>query len=163
MLPGVKLSAEKVVRLLIEKRLSVAVAESCTGGLVGSLLAGVPGASAVFYGGFITYTVPAKREILKIDAELLEEFGAVSRECAISMAEAARALTDSAIALSITGLAGPSGDGSANRIGTVWVAGVRAGTPALARVYRFSGGRNSIRKKAAAAAIELGLELVKNL
>ncbi|MDR0663697.1 MAG: CinA family protein [Spirochaetaceae bacterium] len=159
----VKFLAAKLVKLLIEKRLTVAVAESCTGGLVGSLIAGVPGASAVFHGGYITYTVSAKREMLKIDADLLEKFGAVSGECACAMAEAARALTDSGIAVAITGLAGPSGDGSANKIGTVWVAGVHSGHPALARAYRFSGGRNSVRRKAAAAAIELGLELVKNL
>jgi PncC family amidohydrolase len=163
MLLSVKFQAAKLVKLLTEKHLSVAVAESCTGGLVGSLLAGVPGASAVFHGGFITYTVTAKREILKIDANLLEKFGAVSRECACAMAEAARALTDSAIALSVTGLAGPSGDGSANSIGTVWTAAAGAGTPALVRIHQFSGGRNLIREKAAAASIELGLELVKKL
>jgi PncC family amidohydrolase len=163
MLLGIKFRTAKLIELLIERRLSISVAESCTGGLVGSLFAGVPGASAVFHGGFITYTVAAKREILRIDAELLEKFGAVSRECALAMAEAARTLTNSAIALSVTGLAGPSGDGSANTIGTVWTAAAGAGSPAIACLHRFSGGRSLIRNKAAAAVIELALELVKKL
>jgi PncC family amidohydrolase len=163
MLWGVKFRAAKLIELLIEKRSSISVAESCTGGLVGSLLAGVTGASAAFEGGFITYTVSAKRDILKIDADLLEKFGAVSRECALAMAEAARTLTNSTIALSVTGLAGPSGDGSANTIGTVWTAAVSAGMPSIACLNRFSGGRSLIRNRAAAAVIELALELVKNL
>jgi PncC family amidohydrolase len=163
MLSTIGHSARRLVKLLAEKHLSVSVAESCTGGLLGSLLARVPGASAVFYGGFITYTVLVKQKVLGVGADLLEKYGAVSRECACAMAESARARIGASIALSVTGLAGPSGDGSENPIGTVWIAGVCTGVPVFARVHNFSGGRNSIRRKAASAAIDLGLELVNKL
>jgi nicotinamide mononucleotide (NMN) deamidase PncC len=76
------------------------------------------------------------------------------------MAERALAVSGAGLALSITGLAGPSGDGSANPVGTVWVAGARAGGRVLTRLCRFTGGRNSVRQKAAAAAFMLGLEML---
>jgi PncC family amidohydrolase len=155
--------AARFIKLLTEKHFSVALAESCTAGLVGSLLARVPGASAVFWGDFVTYTLEAKRQMLGIDAGLLEKCHAVSRECACAMAESARSRSNSTIGLSITGLAGPQGDGSPVRVGTVWIAGAYSGVPTYARLHRFTGGRNRVRAKAAAAALQFGLELLNNL
>jgi PncC family amidohydrolase len=154
--------AERLVRLLAEKGLTIAVAESCTGGLLGNLLVRVPGASAAFWGGFVTYTLDAKQKMLGIDNCLLDEYGAVSRECAHAMAESARRLSGTDVALAVTGLAGPEGDGSANPVGTVWVAGVYPGNAAVEVVHHFSGGRNVVRAKAAVAAIGLGLELASS-
>jgi PncC family amidohydrolase len=101
--------------------------------------------------------------MLGIDSGLLNKYHAVSRECACAMAESARARANSTIALSITGLAGPKGDDSGIPVGTVWVAGAYSGIPTYARLHRFTGGRNRIRAKAAAAALQLGLELARNL
>lgn len=153
--------AGRLIGALTEKRVSVATAESCTGGLLGSLLVRVPGASAVFWGGFVTYTLDAKQRTLGIDALLLEKHGAVSRECACAMAEAARRLANTDTALAVTGLAGPDGDGSANPVGTVWIAGACRGRHTLAVTGCFTGRRNEVRMKAAAAAITLGLELAE--
>jgi PncC family amidohydrolase len=151
--------ARRLIRALAEKRLSIAVAESCTGGLLGDLLVRVPGASAVFWGGFVTYSLDAKQKMLGIDPRLLEDYGAVSRECARAMAESARRLAGTDAALAVTGLAGPDGDGSDNPVGTVWVAGIFPEGAAMEAVYRFTDKRNAVRARAAATAIGLGLEL----
>jgi PncC family amidohydrolase len=152
--------AVRLVKQLRERGLCAALAESCTAGLAASLIGRVPGASDVFWGGFVTYTLRAKRTMLGIDAAILERHGAVSGECARAMAERALAVSGAGLAISITGLAGPGGDGSATPVGTVWVAGARAGGRVLTRLHRFAGGRNSVRQKAAAAAFRLGLELI---
>jgi PncC family amidohydrolase len=151
--------AVRLVKLLTEKQLRIAVAESCTGGLVGSLLAVVPGASEVFWGGFICYTIDAKQKMLGIDAALLEHYGAVSAECACAMAASARERAEADLSLSVTGLAGPDGDGSANPVGTVWLGASYRGAPPSANVHHFTGSRNEIRARAAAAALMLGIDL----
>jgi PncC family amidohydrolase len=158
---GAGLMAGRLIRVLTENSLTIAVAESCTGGLLGNLLVRVPGASAAFWGGFVTYSLDAKQKMLGIAPGLLEDYGAVSRECARAMAESARRLAGTDAALAVTGLAGPDGDGSNNPVGTVWVAGIFPGGAALETVYRFTDKRNAVRAKAAAAAIGLGLELAK--
>jgi PncC family amidohydrolase len=150
--------AKELIRVMTENQLSIAVAESCTGGLLGNLLVRVPGASAAFWGGFVTYSLDAKQKMLGIDPRLLEEYGAVSRECARAMAESARRLAGTDTALAVTGLAGPDGDGSANPVGTVWVAGAYPQGTHVEVAYRFTGKRNGIRVRAASAAIGLGLE-----
>ncbi|MDR2795912.1 MAG: nicotinamide-nucleotide amidohydrolase family protein [Spirochaetaceae bacterium] len=156
-----KCEAVRLVELLTEKRLRIVVAESCTGGLIGSLLAAIPGASDVFWGGFTTYTVDAKQKMLGIDAALLERYGAVSEECARAMSASALKSAKADIALSVTGLAGPGGDGSLNPVGTVWVGGLRRGVPPLANIYHFAGSRGRIRAEAAAAALKLGIYLAE--
>ncbi|MDR0409817.1 MAG: nicotinamide-nucleotide amidohydrolase family protein [Spirochaetaceae bacterium] len=155
--------AGRLIKLLAENRFSIALAESCTAGLVGGLLARSPGASAVFWGAFVTYTIEAKQKMLGINAEMLEKYHAASRECACAMAESARSRANSTIALSVTGIAGPQGDGSDIPVGTVWIAGAYSGVPTRARLCRFTGGRNKIRAKAVAAALKFGLELTHNL
>jgi PncC family amidohydrolase len=155
--------AIRLVGLLKEKRLRITVAESCTGGLAGSLLAAVPGASDVFWGGFTVYTVDAKQKMLGIDAALLERYGAVSMECALAMAVSALERAGADLALSVTGLAGPDGDGSENPVGTVWTGGSCRASPPVARVYRFPGGRAEVRAAAAAAVLDLALDLAGKL
>ncbi|GHV88371.1 hypothetical protein AGMMS50267_07310 [Spirochaetia bacterium] len=146
-------AAEQVIRLAAEKKLLIAAAESCTAGLVADLLAGLPGASRVFWGSFVSYTPEAKVRMLGVDAALLRQYGAVSRETAISMATGALERSGADIAVSVTGLAGPDGDGSAVPVGTVWI-GV-AGTDRFrdAWVYHFSGSRNEVRRSAAGEAL----------
>ena len=112
---------EVVLPLLKEKGMRFAAAESCTGGEVAKRFTDIPGASAVFLGGAVTYTNQAKARLLGIDPALIEEKGAVSHEVAKAMAEQVRALTGADIGVSVTGLAGPEGDG-VHPVGTVFVA-----------------------------------------
>ena len=138
-------SIEEVVgNLLRQARATVAVAESCTGGMLGERFTSVAGSSDYFAGGFITYSNEMKIEQLGVPPEILQQFGAVSREAAEAMAAGARRRAKSTYALAVTGIAGPGGGTDAKPVGTVWVAVADpAGTIALHR--RFLGDRTRIR------------------
>jgi nicotinamide-nucleotide amidase len=135
-------------------RLTVSVAESCTGGLVGSLITGQPGSSAYFVGGVIAYSDQAKRDELGVPATLLMRVGAVSREVAEAMAEGARARFGTSLAASVTGIAGPGSDGSSKPVGLTYVA-VASARGTQVHEFRFAGGRASNRREAAAAVLRL--------
>ena len=102
-------TAEKLVKVLSEKKMTCATAESCTGGGVGYAITGVSGSSAVFWGGVISYDNSVKRDVLGVPEEVLATKGAVSPECAAAMAEGARRLLKTDLAVSLTGIAGPGG------------------------------------------------------
>ena len=161
---GIEDSDENVlgdVRVLIkrlrEKGLTVALAESCTAGLAADLMAQIPGASHVLWGSYVCYTAGAKISMLGLDPQRLEEFGMVSRQTACDMAQAALAKSGASIAASVTGIAGPDGDGSGIPAGTVWIAAVqKAAAPNVIKL-NFSGFRNEVRVQAARALI---LELI---
>ena len=144
---------ERVIRLAAERGALIALAESCTGGLAADLLASVPGASRVFWGSFICYTLHAKAQMLGIDPLDLDRWGAVSRETAEAMARGALERSGSDIAVSVTGLAGPEGDGSPTPLGTVWIGAARRGRQAAAWLNQYQGDRNEIRRKAAAGCM----------
>ena len=114
------LPEEEVMALLLEKRLYFATAESCTGGDIARRFTELPGASAFFLGGVVSYTNGVKAGVLGVDPALIEEKGAVSYEVARAMAERVRAITGADICLGVTGLAGPDGDG-VHEVGTVFV------------------------------------------
>jgi PncC family amidohydrolase len=137
---------------------TLAAAESCTAGLVADRLARVPGASRVFWGSFVVYMADAKTRLLGVDPGLIRRHGAVSRETALAMASGALEKSGAHIAVSVTGLAGPDGDGSGQPVGTVWIGIARRGLPSDAVVRRFAGDRNALRAAAALGAIE---ELLK--
>src|SRR5208283_3403862 len=111
-----------IVQLLTEREQTLALAESCTGGLMAHRITNVPGASAVLKCGLVTYSNEAKREILGVSAAALEEHGAVSEVVAGLMAEGARRRGRADYALSVTGIAGPSGGSEAKPVGTVFMA-----------------------------------------
>lgn len=149
-----------IINNLAAESLSVVFAESCTAGLVSDALARVSGASRVFWGSFVTYSIGAKMKILGIEKELIETYGAVSRECALAMAQGALAQSGADIALSVTGLAGPDGDGSGIPVGTVWIGWAGKKLPAGALLYQFSGSRNAVREAAAENVIKQLSEIV---
>jgi nicotinamide-nucleotide amidase len=145
---------ETTGKLLRRHGLKVAVAESCTGGLVAKRLTDVPGSSAYFVGGITAYDNAVKTEVLGVPAVLLAEQGAVSEEVATAMASRAAELLDSDCALSTTGIAGPEGGTEQKPVGLVFVACSLRGATEVERLRLF-GRRDQIRERAAMAALDL--------
>ncbi|HEY2025889.1 MAG TPA: competence/damage-inducible protein A [Gemmatimonadaceae bacterium] len=136
------------------RHLTVGVAESCTGGLLGARLTAIAGSSDVFQGGVIAYSNAIKTSLLGVPVDLLREHGAVSEPAVRAMASGARAALDVEAALAITGIAGPSGGTATKPVGTVWIALDLEGA-VNARELRLWGDREEIRQRAAQAALEL--------
>ncbi len=147
------LLAQQVVQLYTFKKLRVATAESCTGGLVAASLTSIPGASAIFERGFITYSNDAKVEELGVDPSLIDEFGAVSEPVALAMAHGARSIAKADIGLSITGVAGPGGGSVDKPVGLVYI-GYATEQVQKARRLMLDGYRNDIRMHATRNALE---------
>lgn len=147
--------ASKVISCLRGKTL--ATAESCTGGGIGSALTAVFGASAVYKGGIVSYCNEIKQKLLGVPAEVLAREGAVSAPVAAAMAAGARKALDTDIAVSVTGLAGPGGDEFGNPVGTVFI-GYADEQGALARHFLFEGDRETVRRQAIRKALDLILE-----
>ncbi|HEX9024305.1 MAG TPA: competence/damage-inducible protein A [Geobacteraceae bacterium] len=133
-----------VAALFREKCLSLALAESCTGGLLAKRITDVPGSSAYFLEGAVTYSNTAKTRVLGLPPHLLEEQGAVSSEVAMAMAVGMRNLTGSDISLAVTGIAGPDGGTPGKPVGTVFIA-LSTHSGCQAKGFRFSGSREEIR------------------
>ena len=149
-------SLESVVgQLLTARHQQVAVAESCTGGLVTSRLTDIPGSSAYVHGGWIAYSNRAKMEQLGVGADLLERHGAVSEEVARAFADGARRLTRVDYGVGVTGIAGPDGGTEAKPVGTVWIAIAGPRPATRARHFRFVGERDRVRFQAAQTALDL--------
>ena len=136
--------------------LTVSCAESCTGGLVQGALTSVPGSSDAFEGGVVTYSNEAKRKILGVPPEILEQHGAVSAECAQAMAEGALRLYGTDLAVSVTGIAGPEGGSAEKPVGTVWFAVARVGgggVQSSAFLRHLRGDRDGVRERAVGCAL----------
>ena len=145
---------------LTELGWTLALAESCTGGMVAARVTSVPGASAVFQGGVTAYHNDVKRDLLGVSAALLESVGAVSTETALAMSQGVRRLLHASLAAAVTGIAGPGGGTDAKPVGLVFIA---VAGPHAERVERFlfPGDRDAIRTQAADAVLRLLLEQVK--
>jgi nicotinamide-nucleotide amidase len=146
--------AEDLGRRLTEIRALVAVAESCTGGLVAKRITDVAGSSGWFERGLVVYSNQAKQDLLGVPPEVLEQFGAVSRECAQAMARGLLVMTPAHWAVAVTGIAGPGGGSPEKPVGLVWLAWARRGGEPEAEALRLSGSRQEIREAAAAAALQ---------
>lgn len=143
-----------VAGLLIAAGQTLGTAESCTGGLIGHLLTGLPGVSACYCGGVVAYSNAAKSSVLGVPVEDLERQGAVSREVVVAMAEGIRRVMHSDWGLSVSGIAGPDGGTSEKPVGMVWMAAAGpSGT--RAEVQRFVGDRAGIKALAAAHSLNL--------
>ena len=136
---------------------TLVTAESMTGGGIGAALTAVPGSSAVYKGGVVSYTDKVKKTVLGVDGELLNQYGAVSAPVAQAMAAGVRQLISASIAVSVTGLAGPGGDKFGNPVGTVFI-GFESDGFSIVKQYRFSGDREAVRKQAVDEALKLILE-----
>jgi nicotinamide-nucleotide amidase len=138
------------------RRLKVAAAESCTGGLLMACLTEMSGSSDVVDCGFVTYSNAAKHEVLGVPFELIEEYGAVSEPVARAMAEGALRNSHADIAVAITGVAGPTGGTADKPVGTVHFAAARRGRETIARQMRYGDlGRPVVRVKSVETALEL--------
>lgn len=141
--------------------ITLATAESCTGGLLAALITAIPGSSDVFERGFVTYSNAAKIECLGVPPRILEDFGAVSAEAARAMAAGALAHSAAGMTLSITGIAGPGGGSPGKPVGLVHFGLARRGGAIVAVEKRFGDlGRDGVRSGAVAMAIDLLLKAV---
>ncbi len=138
---------------LAKRDLTIAVAESCTGGMIGERITRVSGSSSYFLGGVIAYSNEAKVRLLGVDKEVLSSLGAVSDAAARQMAEGVRRAMNSDLGLSVTGIAGPTGGSEAKPVGTVHI-GVSSALDTTSRAYRFRGNRQQVRAAAAAIALD---------
>ncbi|HEY4329211.1 MAG TPA: competence/damage-inducible protein A [Phycisphaerae bacterium] len=143
-----------VADLLLERRYTVATAESCTGGLVATLLTNTPGSSTYFLRGWVTYANTAKHEDLAVPAALIDEHGSVSEPVARAMAAGAKHLAETDFAISTTGIAGPGGATPEKPVGTVWIA-LASPTDVIARKFIFPGNRSQVRLRAAQMSLAM--------
>ena len=146
------LKAKKLTKLLISKNMSIAVAESCTGGLLSSSLTSIPGASSYFNCGFITYSNESKIKMLNVDSQTIELFGAVSEKVAYDMVMGAGQNSQSDLAISVTGIAGPSGGTAEKPVGMVCFGFYVEGEVSTTTQF-FSGVRSEIVSESIAFAL----------
>jgi len=143
----------EVAELLLARRWTLCVAESCTGGGVGYALTGQSGSSQWFTGGVICYDDDVKRRLLGVPDGLLRKYGAVSEQVAIAMAQGVRKLLHADLSVAVTGVAGPTGGSAQKPVGTVWIAW-SAGQENAARHFHFAGDRGQIRARTIAGALQ---------
>jgi nicotinamide-nucleotide amidase len=143
-----------VAKLLLEKNITIATAESCTGGLIAETLTNYSGISRIFIGGAVTYANEAKEELLKVNKQTLEKYGAVSRETAAEMAEGVSKRLNTDIGISITGIAGPDGGTLEKPVGLVYI-GLSSEKGTITKELRLSGNRKRIRTVTALHAFDI--------
>ena len=141
-------------KLLKEKGMTLSVAESCTGGLMGEKITSIPGSSEVFKGGFITYSNDVKINQLKVDKEVIDKFGAVSKECAEQMALNISKILNTDVSISITGIAGPDGGTKEKPVGLVFI-GVCIKGKVYVDKFRFRGDRDAVKQRSAKTAMNI--------
>ena len=152
---------EKLVQTLAEMGLTISTAESCTGGMLASKIIDISGASDVYSEVFITYSNDAKMKYLKVKEETLDNYGAVSRETVLEMADGCCKQTGSDVALVTSGIAGPGGGTPEKPVGLVYI-GCAYKDEVTAREFRFDGDRYEIRRQAVDEAIAMAVEMLEN-
>jgi PncC family amidohydrolase len=143
----------RVGKLLRQRGFRLAVAESCTGGLIGHLVTNVPGSSTYYMGSITAYSYEVKVRLLKVSWETLERYGAVSEEISLEMARGVRRVMAADIGIAVTGIAGPGGATPEKPVGTTWI-GLSAGDYHQAKHYLWQGDRLAIKEKSANAALQ---------
>jgi nicotinamide-nucleotide amidase len=150
--------AAVLAQSLADRGWLLATAESCTGGWIAKCCTDLAGSSTWFERGFVTYSDRAKQELLAVEAEALRRDGAVSEAVAVQMAEGARRQAGVDAALSVTGIAGPTGGSEGKPVGTVWFGWAVGSRPAEAELVCFEGGRDAVRRRTVAHALAGMLE-----
>ncbi len=152
--------AEQLGSRLVQADMMLAVAESCTGGLIAAALTEIAGSSAWFDRAFITYSNEAKQQMLNVNLDTLEQYGAVSYETAVEMVSGVLAHSNADWAIAVTGIAGPGGGTDAKPVGTVFIGWGMRGQQVYCERYLFQGDRHSIRCQTVARAMSYLLEVI---
>ena len=149
------LEIKNIIQRLIKKKLSISVAESCTGGMLSSSITSISGASKIFNIGLVTYSNLAKIKLLKVSSSNIKIYGAVSEKCCLKMVEGLSKLSKSKINISITGIAGPKGGSKNKPVGLVYI-GIKKGKKISINKYLFKNkNRENIRKNSVKEALKL--------
>jgi PncC family amidohydrolase len=152
---------KKIVSLLKRKKLKLAIAESCTGGMLSSAITSVSGSSKVFTMGLITYSNQAKTSILKIPNQIIKKNGAVSVQCCLAMVNNLSKISKSKVCISVTGIAGPKGGSKQKPIGLVYI-GVKIGKKVVVNKCNFkNNGRTFIQRQTVKKALNLLAALIR--
>lgn len=150
--------ADRFLKACAARKILTATAESCTGGMIISMLTDIPGSSSMVDRGFVTYSNGAKIEMLGVSPVTLDAHGAVSRETALEMATGALARSHAGIALSVTGIAGPDGGSDEKPVGLVWFGLAMTGVQPIAERHQFENkGRDFIRRETVKTALSMGI------
>lgn len=162
MLPEATLDqARSLLALMDAKRMTLATAESCTGGLIAAALTAIAGSSSVVVAGFVTYANDAKHKMVGVQSETLAARGAVSEEVAREMADGARGRAGVSLVLSCTGIAGPGGATPGKPVGLVFIGCAREGAATIVERHVFPGDRAAVRAATVAAALDLAARSIK--
>lgn len=153
--------AHDILRTLRERNYKLVSAESCTGGLLSAALTEIPNSSEVFERGYVTYSNESKIELLTVPTFFIEDFGAVSHQTAVAMAEGALLMSRADISISITGVAGPDGGTDKSPVGTVYIATAYTGHESICEMHSFSGSRHTIRENSIIAAFDMILKRIE--
>tara|TARA_B100001248_G_scaffold16639_1_gene11105 strand:- start:523 stop:1002 length:480 start_codon:yes stop_codon:yes gene_type:complete len=152
---------KNIVSLLLRKKQKIAIAESCTGGMLSSALTSVSGSSKVFTIGLVTYSDQSKTRILKVPKEIIKKFGAVSVQCCLAMVNNLNKISKSKVCISITGIAGPKGGSKQKPVGLVYI-GIRVGKKIVVNKCKFKNkGRIFIQKQTVKKTLNLLAHLIK--
>ena len=152
---------KSLIRLLTKKKLKISFAESCTGGLLASTITSINGASKIFSLGLVTYSNQAKIKVLKVNKNIIKNFGAVSHECCLAMVDNLSKISKANINISITGIAGPDGGTKQKPVGLVYI-GIKKGNKSQIFKYLFQNKkRSSIQKATVKKALDLVLRVIK--
>lgn len=156
-----KLLGKKIVNKLIKKKLTISIAESCTGGLLSSAITSVSGSSKVFNLGLVTYANQSKIKILKVPKNLIRKYGAVSEKVCLAMVNNLNKISKTSISVSVTGIAGPKGSSKKKPVGLVYM-GIKKGDKIRVKKYLFKNkGRAYIQKAAVNKSLESILVTLK--
>ena len=152
---------KKIILLIKRKKMKLAIAESCTGGMLSNTITSVSGSSKVFTMGLVTYSNQAKTSILKVPKKIIKQYGAVSVQCCLAMVNNLSKISKSKVCVSITGIAGPKGGSKQKPVGLVYI-GIRVGKKVVVNKCNFKNkGRISIQKQTVKKTLNLLVQLIK--